>query len=129
MNRVFLVHTVHFCPREPSNVHYADVERRLTRRQSLKVLVTLRVPGKNLGTTEESLDVTERGLLLETELELEVGWPVELELILPELVTGEPPTEWHCRGVIAHVTMRDGPNRRRVGIGFDCVSVRNMHVA
>jgi hypothetical protein len=126
---VYSLCTVHFRPGEPSNVRYADVERRLTKRQSLQILVTLRVPAKNLGTMVESVDVTERGLLLETDLELETGWPVELELILPELVTGEPPTEWHCRGIIAHVTMRDEPHCRRVGISFDCVSVRNIHVA
>ena len=110
-------------------MHYADVERRLTKRHSLQIWVTQRIPARSLDTSALSLDVTERGLLLETDLELEVGWPVELELSLPELVTGEPPTEWHCRGVIAHVTMRDGPNCRRVGIGFDCVSVRNVYVA
>jgi hypothetical protein len=126
---VYSLRTVHFCRREPLNVHYADLERRLTKRHSLRIFVTLRVPAMNLDTTAESLDVTERGLMLETRLELEAGWPVELELILPEFVTGEPPTAWYCRGVITHVTMREGPNCRRVGISFDCVSVRNIPVA
>ena len=48
----------------------------------------------------ESIDLSGRGVLLETPLNLQVGSTVEFRLKLPEEITGQPTTEWRCRGCV-----------------------------
>ena len=103
-------------------------DRRSTERHSLRIPLHLRICGSS-GPKQmaESVDLSGRGALLETDYPLRVGSVVDLQLKLPEEITGQPTTEWRCRGhvvrVVAHATL-NGP--LRAGVHFDRLDVSRV---
>jgi hypothetical protein len=100
-------------------------DRRVTTRHSLRIPLQLRIWGTGgPALRAESVNLSGRGVLLETELPLQVGSTVELHLKLPEEITGQPTTEWRCRGRVVRVVQCFPPSKHlSAGVHFDCVDV------
>jgi hypothetical protein len=100
-------------------------DRRLTERHKLRIPLQLRIWGVDGSEhSAESIDLSGRGALIETELSLRVGAAVELQLKLPEEITGQPTTEWRCRGHVVRIVKSVPPNRHlRVGVHFNRLDV------
>jgi hypothetical protein len=96
-------------------------DRRSTQRHGLRIPLRLRIWGSSDSEHKaESVDVSERGALVETDLLLRVGSVVDLHLKLPEEITGQPTTEWRCRGRVVRIVPEIPLNRPlRVGVHFD----------
>jgi len=110
------------------NTSIAIPDRRLTERHTLRIPLRLRI-GAADGRMHraESIDLSGRGALLETELLLPVGSTVELQLRLPEEITGQPTTEWRCKGQVVRVGPRLAANgRSRVGVRFESLDVSRL---
>jgi hypothetical protein len=57
-------------------------------------------------------------------LPLRVGAAVELQLKLPEEITGQPTTEWRCKGHVVRVVQCVPPSSRlKVGVHFNRLDV------
>lgn len=100
-------------------------DRRSTCRHSLRVTPRLRIWGSlDPEQRAESVDLSARGALLETDLPLRVGTNVELHLKLLEESTGEPTTDWRCKGRVVRIVPEIPPNcPSRVGVQFDWLDV------
>jgi PilZ domain len=100
-------------------------DRRSTQRHRLRIPLQLRIWGVDGSEhSAESIDFSARGVLLETELPLWVGATVELQLKLPEEITGQPTTEWRCKGHVVRVVQCIPPSRGlRVGVHFNRLDV------
>jgi hypothetical protein len=100
-------------------------DRRLTQRHKLRIPLQLRIWGADGPEHRaESINLSGRGALLETDLPLRVGAAVELQLKLPEEITGQPTTEWRCRGRVVRVVQCVPPSRNlRVGVHFNSLDV------
>jgi PilZ domain len=96
-------------------------ERRLTQRHSLRIPLRLRIWGSIcVEQKAESVDLSEGGALVETDLALEVGSIVDLHLKLPQEITGQPTTEWRCRGRVVRIAADKAVDHSlRVGVHFD----------
>lgn len=103
--------------RDKNNV----VERRRSCRHSLKIPLRLLIWGSSGPSREAaSVDISEDGALLETDLVLGVGAILDLRIELPEEITGQPSTEWRCKSRVVHTAL--GPSRAypvKVGVHFD----------
>jgi hypothetical protein len=100
-------------------------ERRSSQRHALKIPLSLRTWGA-AGPVHraESIDLSARGVLLETEAELRIGALIELRLKLPEEITGQPTMEWRCKSRVIRSACKDLPDgRSRVGLHFDWLGV------
>jgi hypothetical protein len=100
-------------------------DRRSTRRLVLRIPLRLRI-WQSAGPEQkaESIDVSERGVLLVTDLALRVGTEVELRLKIPEEVTGEAKIEWCCRGRVVRVVPDVSLNGLvTAGVHFDWLQV------
>jgi PilZ domain len=100
-------------------------DRRSTRRFVLRIPLRLRI-WQSAGPEQraESIDISERGVLLVTDLALRVGTEVELHLKIPEEVTGELKIEWCCKGRVVHIVpdiSLNGPVT--AGVHFDRLQV------
>jgi PilZ domain len=96
-------------------------DRRSTQRHELRIPLRLRIWGSSEPEHKaESVDFSESGALVETDLSLRVGSVVDLHLRLPEETTGQPATEWRCRGRVVRI-VPEIPLKRplRVGMHFD----------
>jgi len=72
----------------------------------------------------QSTNLSERGIFFVTDRVFRTGEAVEIFLQMPEEITGEPPTEWRCTGLVVHVQAVDGTlGLRGVGVRFDCYEV------
>jgi len=103
-------------------------DRRSTERYSLRIPLHLRIWGSSdPERIAESVDLSGRGVLLETDYPLRVGSVVDLQLKLPEEITAQPTTEWRCRGhvvrVVAHATLNGS---LRAGVHFDRLNVSGV---
>ena len=100
-------------------------ERRATDRRRLRIPLRLRVWGtSDREHVAESVDISERGVLLETSLPLRVGTVVVLRLRFPAELTRQTAAEWRCRGQVVHVSAArslNGPEK--VGVRFERVEV------
>jgi hypothetical protein len=102
-------------------------DRRLTMRYSLRAPLQLRMCGSNDPCHKaESINFSGRGALLETELLLKVGSAVELHLKLTEELTGQPTTEWHCRGCVVRVVQGPSDRQLRAGVHFESLDVSRL---
>ena len=110
------------------NNSIAIPDRRLTQRHSLRIPLRLRIWGADGPEHRaESIDLSGRGALLDTELPLQLGSAVELHLKLPEEITGQPTTEWRCRGRVVRVVPRVPSNSPLRGGGhFDSFDVSRL---
>jgi hypothetical protein len=108
-----------------------NLDRRLTQRHSLRIPLELRLWGaEGPEHRAESIDLSGRGVLLETPLPLEVGSTVELRLKLPEEITGQPTTEWRCRGCVVRVVECGVSNNQlRVGLHFESLDVSRLRIS
>lgn len=103
-------------------------DRRSTERHSLRIPLHLRISG-SYGPEQkaESLDLSGRGALLETDYPLLVGSVVDLQIKLPEEITGQPTTEWRCRGHVVRVVLHGTLNGHlRAGVYFDQLDVSRV---
>lgn len=110
------------------NNSVAIPDRRSTPRYTLRIPLQLRVWGDD-GPKHgvESIDLSGRGALLETDLPLRIGAAVELRLKLPEEITGQPTTEWRCRGRVVRVAQGILSNSQpRVGVCFENLEVARL---
>lgn len=72
----------------------------------------------------QSINLSEHGIFFVTDRVFHTGEAVEVFLQMPEEITGEPPTEWRCTGLVVHVQSVDGTlGRQGVGVRFDCYEV------
>ncbi len=95
----------------------AKSDRRVSRRLSLRIPLRLRVCGSSGSEwAAESVDLSERGVLLTTELVLQVGTELELHLEIPDQIMGMPKMEWCCMGRVVHV-QRDVSSKGSLAAG------------
>jgi hypothetical protein len=72
----------------------------------------------------ESINVSQRGIFFVTNAVFQRGEAVEVLLQMPEEITGEPPTEWRCTGLVVRVQAVDSDKGKLgVGVRFDCYEV------
>lgn len=110
------------------NVESRIVDRRQAYRHSLKIPLRLRPWGSsNPDRKGESVDISERGALLQTDLPLRPGSMIDLRLEIPEEITGQATTEWRCKGRVVRITRVPSLNGLngvvRVGVHFDSLDV------
>jgi len=96
-------------------------ERRRSSRHSLRIPLRLRVWGSSGATRDgKSVDISEQGALLETDLPLRVGALLDLRIKLPEEITGQPTTEWRCKSRVIHITLAFSAGYTvKAGVHFD----------
>jgi len=72
----------------------------------------------------KSVDISEDGALIETDLPLRVGSLLDLRIELPGEITGQQTTEWRCKGrVVRIVHPASVAHPVRVGVHFDWLSI------
>jgi hypothetical protein len=108
-------------------LNYSDgvFERRRSYRHNLKIPLLLQLWGAS-GPSRigDSLDISEDGALLQTDLSLRIGSLLDLRIKLPEEITGQQTTEWRCKGrVVRIVSPSLGGYPAIVGVHFDWLSV------
>jgi len=103
-------------------------DRRRADRHRLKIAVRLRTWGLSSSAGGgESVDISATGALLETELPVQVGSFFDLRLKLPEEITGQPTTEWRCKGrVVRLVSPMSLGYLSRVGVHFDWLDASGL---
>ena len=101
------------------------VERRRSFRHSLRIPLRLRVWGFSGPSRDaKSVDISEDGALLETDLPVRIGALLDLRIELPEEITGQPTTEWRCKSRVVHVTLASSVGYPlKVGVHFDWLGV------
>jgi|SRR5882757_1020718 hypothetical protein len=100
-------------------------DHRETRRLRLRIPLHLRVCG-SIGPdwAAESVDLSERGVLLKTELSLQVGTEIELHLETADQIIGLPKTDWRCIGRVVHVQQDTSSKGRLVaGVHFSRLQI------
>ena len=101
------------------------VERRRSCRHSLRIPLRLRVWGSSLPSRDaKSVDISEQGALVETDLPVRVGALLDLRIELPEEITGQPTTEWRCKSRVVHLALASSQGYPvKVGVHFDWLDV------
>jgi hypothetical protein len=66
----------------------------------------------------EASNISGTGLYFVTDLVLQVGTPVDVSLLMPEVVIGAKSREWCCRGRVARVVPGELPDGKP-GIGVE----------
>ena len=97
------------------------VERRQSSRHSLRIPLRLRVWGSSGPSRDaRSVDISEEGALVETDLPVGVGAFLDLRIELPEEITGQPTTEWRFESRVVHLALAPSPGRPpKVRVHFD----------
>lgn len=97
------------------------VERRRSCRHSLRIPLRLRAWGASGPNRDgKSVDISEEGALLETDLPLRVGALLDLRIKLPEEITGQPTTEWRCKSRVVHIALSPSVGYPvKAGVHFD----------
>ena len=68
--------------------------------------------------TAETLDISSRGVLMETDAPPRVGAILLMRLRLPEMITGSRVPEWRITGHVVHVEAGSEPGKYGVGVQF-----------
>ncbi|HEY2462330.1 MAG TPA: PilZ domain-containing protein [Candidatus Acidoferrum sp.] len=99
-------------------------DRRLSERHDIKTPVRVRLR-KGMGPDRrgETRNISERGILLATDLSLQVGTMVDVLFKMPEAVSGKPTTEWLCTGHVVRIETQKDESYNGVGVQFDCYEV------
>jgi PilZ domain len=72
----------------------------------------------------QSINISFRGIYFATKTPLYEGEIVEVFLKMPEVVTGEPATEWRCTGHVVRVEPPISPEgKMEIGVQFYCYDV------
>ena len=100
-------------------------ERRRSCRHSLRIPLRLGVWGSALPARHaQSLDISDEGALVETDLSVPVGALLDLRIELPEQITGQPTTEWRCKSRVVHLALGSSAGYAvKVGVHFDWLEV------
>jgi Tfp pilus assembly protein PilZ len=100
-------------------------DQRLAKRHSVKTALRVRIWKSSIPEDRaESVNLSRRGIFFVTNSPFQEGEAVEILLKMPEEITGEPPTEWRCTGLITRVEPVDSPRGKfGVGVRFDCYEV------
>jgi hypothetical protein len=103
----------------------SPLDRRLTVRQNIRTPIRIRRWKSELPEERsESVNLSEDGLLFATDSVMPVGTVLEILLKMPEVITGEPTSEWHCSGHVVRVNSINSPGGKLgVGVQFDCYQV------
>jgi PilZ domain len=67
----------------------------------------------------ESLDISSRGVLMETDAPPRIGTILLMRLRLPEMIMGWRVPEWRITGHVVHVESATEPGKYGVGVQFD----------
>jgi hypothetical protein len=97
-------------------------DRRLTIRHSFRTPIRIRLWKSAIPEERgESENLSEDGILFATNSVIPVGTVLEILLKMPEMITGQPTTEWLCSGHVVRVEPIDSPRGKLgVGVQFDC---------
>ena len=106
-------------------------DRRLSPRHSLKTALRVRIwKSSTPEHRAESINLSERGIFFATDELFQKGEAIEILLKMPEEITGQPPTEWRCTGLVVRVQPIDSPKGKLgVGVRFDCYEVSRVSAA
>jgi hypothetical protein len=78
----------------------------------------------------ESKNLSEKGILFATDCVLPIGTLLEIELRLPEVVTGVPAAGWLYSGQVVGVELIDSPRgKHAISLKFDCYEVNHRFAA
>jgi Tfp pilus assembly protein PilZ len=100
-------------------------ERRFAERYPVKTALRVRIWKSSIPEERaESVNLSQRGIFFVTNTNFHEGEAVEILLKMPEVITGEPPTEWRCTGLVTRVEPVQSPRGKfGVGVRFDCYEV------
>jgi hypothetical protein len=103
----------------------AASDRRLSLRRNFKIPIRIRVWKSAIPEQRnESVNLSERGILFATDSPMPIGTVVEVLLKMPEEITGVPTTEWLCSGHVVRAEPIDSPRGKLgVGVQFDCYQI------
>jgi hypothetical protein len=106
-------------------------DRRIFPRHLLKTALRVRV--WKSGSTErraESQNLSECGTFFATDEPMAIGSAVEILLKMPEVISGNPTTEWRCTGHVVRVEPIDTPRGKLgVGVQFDYYEILRSKTA
>jgi len=98
-----------------------QTDRRRTERFTMEIPVSIRrveMPEAHAHSGVSS-NISASGLFLSTDLQLNVGAPVEIALKMPAQVTGKTSRNWRCMGRVVRVEANEVRNAKgRVGVQF-----------
>lgn len=66
----------------------------------------------------ETLDISSRGVLMETDAPMRVGAILQIRMRLPEMIMGERVPEWRITGHVVHVQSGGEQGKYGVGVQF-----------
>ena len=100
-------------------------DKRVTERHEVKADLRVRIWKSEAPELHaESINISDHGIFFVTDAIFQTGEAVEVFLQMPEEITGEPPTEWRCTGLVVHVQPVDSAKGKQgVGVRFDCYEV------
>ncbi len=75
----------------------------------------------------ETLDISSRGVLMETDAPPRVGAILLIRLRLPEMIMGWRVPEWSITGHVVHVEKGDEPGKYGVGVQFHYYEATSAH--
>jgi hypothetical protein len=77
----------------------------------------------------ERLDISSRGMLMETDTPPGIGSILEVWLRMPEMIMGWRAPEWTITGHVVHVETSDEPGKYGVGVQFHYYEAAAPHRA
>jgi hypothetical protein len=100
-------------------------DRRLAGRYGVKLPLRVRLWKSAMPEqTAESVNVSQPGIYFATDSALREGETIEVLFDMPELVIGEPTTEWRCTGHVVRIeAIEHAIGKIGVGVQFDCYEV------
>jgi hypothetical protein len=100
-------------------------DRRLVGRHGVRLPLRVRLWKSAMPEqSAESVNVSQRGIYFATDSILRQGETMEVLFDMPELVIGEPTTEWRCTGHVVRVeAIEHATGKIGVGVQFDCYEV------
>ena len=100
-------------------------DRRLVGRYNMKTQLRVRLwKSTNPEQAAESVNVSRQGIYFATNSVLHEGETVEVFFNMPEIVLGEPASEWRCTGHVVRVeAIAATGGNLGVGVQFDCYEV------
>lgn len=75
----------------------------------------------------ETLDISSRGVLMETDAPPRIGSVVEVRLRMPEMIMGRRAPEWTITGRVVHVEAGAEPGKYSVGVQFHYYEAAGPH--
>lgn len=94
-----------------------DLGRRLAVRRPIKTRLRVRIwQSSKPEYRAQSLNLSERGVFFTTTAPFTRGDLIEVLLKMPKEITGQPPTEWRCTGMVVRIERGARPERK-IGVG------------